>query len=141
MFIINLSTRIRIEIIRRFSLNTEITLSIQFSLGRTPIPPNPELSLLHVNLYLKRFAETNLAEQPFQRGSWKQQTSMRQQPIVSTTSLALPRIVPTYHEDTYFTYLIWSLNGSLDRPTSNLFSTGNHTISIGYGPVVQRNII
>ena len=53
-----------------------------------------------MNLNLKPFAEINLAEQPFQRDSWTQHILIRLRPIVSTTSLALPPIVPTFHEDT-----------------------------------------
>ena len=34
-----------------------------------------------------------------------------------------------------------SLDDSLDRPTSNLFPTGNDTISTGYGHVIRHNII
>ena len=47
-------------------------LLIQFSLSRTPIPPKPKLCLCHMDLYLKPFAEINIAEQRFQRDSWTQ---------------------------------------------------------------------
>ena len=97
MFIIDLPTRIRIDIIQWFSLTTEITLSIQFSLGRTSTPPKPELSPLHMNLYITPFTETNLAEKPFQPDSWIQHISICLRPTVSTTSLVLPSIVPTFH--------------------------------------------
>ena len=53
-----------------------------------------------MNLNLKPLTEINLAMQPFQRDSWTQYTSICIQPIVSTTSLALPRIVPRFHKDT-----------------------------------------
>ena len=60
-----------------------------------------------MNLYLK--PEINLAEKPFQRDSWTQHISIRLRPIFSTTSLALPRIVPTFHEDNviyiFYTYM------------------------------------
>ena len=36
---------------------------------------------------------------------------------------------------------MWSLDDGLDRPTTNLFPTKNNTISTGYGPVIQHNII
>ena len=64
MFIINLPTRIRKEIMQWFSLTMEIILSIQFSWSKTPAPLKPELSPLHTNLCLKAFPEFNLADQP-----------------------------------------------------------------------------
>ena len=53
-----------------------------------------------MNLYLKPFAEINLAEQPFQLDSWTQHIPIRLRPVVSTTSPILTRIIPTFHEDT-----------------------------------------
>ena len=53
-----------------------------------------------MNLYLTPFTEINLAEQPFQPDSWAQHVSICLRPNVSTTSLVLPCIVPTFHEDT-----------------------------------------
>ena len=130
------------DIIQWFSLTTEIILSIQFSLSRTPTAPKPEFSPLHMNLYLKSFAETNLAEQPFQRDSWTRHISIRLQPNVSTTSLALPCIIPTFHEDTCNLHILhtWCCHW-MTVTTSNLFLTGNDTISIAYDLVVQHSII
>ena len=55
-----------------------------------------------MNLYLKPFAEINLAEQPFQRDSWTQ--SMR----------------------IYVSYIFYNFDvvAGLDMPTSNLFLPG-----------------
>ena len=53
-----------------------------------------------MNLYSKLFAEINLAEQSSQRDSWAQHMSTCPWSTTSTTSLTLPCIVPTFHEDT-----------------------------------------
>ena len=53
-----------------------------------------------MNLYLKPFAEINLVEQSFQSDSWAQHISICLRPNATTTTLVLPSIVPTFHEDT-----------------------------------------
>ena len=112
MFIINLPTSLSPQ------SHYRNYLSIQFSLSRTPTPPKPKLSPLHVNLYLKPFAEINLAEQPLQHYSWTQHISIRLQPTVSKTPLALPLIVPV-HSMIHIIYIFYiSYIDSLDRPTS-----------------------
>lgn len=87
-----------------------ISLSIQFSLCRTPKFPKPKSTPLHMNLHLKSFAEINLAEQTFQRDCWTQYI-ISLWPIISTTSLALQHIVPTFHEDKHILHILHSWCG------------------------------
>ena len=78
MVIINLPTRIQTDIIQWFSLTPWDLYWLIF----------------------KPFAEINLAEQPFQLDSWTQHILIPLWPIVSTISLTLPCILPTFHKDT-----------------------------------------
>ena len=98
-----------------------------------------------MNLYLKSFAQINLAEQPFQRDSWTQHILIRLRPNFSTASLDQPCIVSTFHKYSRNLHILHTWCGCwmavwIGPPTSNFFSVGNKTISIGYGPVIH-NII
>ena len=61
-------------------------------------PPKPELPPDHKNLYLQCLPVIIRVEQLLQSVSWTAQVSVLLLARVSTTSLALPRMVPTFRD-------------------------------------------
>ena len=60
--------------------------------------PKPDVSPDYKNLYLECFPVIILVEQPLQRVFWTVQISILLLAKVSTISLALPRMVPTFRD-------------------------------------------
>ena len=69
-----------------------------FYSNKIPTPPKPDVSPDHKNLYLQCLPVIILVEQPLQRVSWTAQISILLLAKVSTISLALPRMVPTFRD-------------------------------------------
>ena len=98
MYKIFLPIRSLKDICRQLVLSTEMIFSTHFSATKIPTPPKPDLSPDHKNLYLQCLPVIILVEQPLQRVSWTAQISILLLAKVSTISLALPRMVPTFRD-------------------------------------------
>ena len=70
--------------------------SIHFSANKIPTPPKPELSPDNKKLYLQCLPITIRVEQHLQHVSWTAQISILLLARISTTSLALLHMVPTF---------------------------------------------
>ena len=93
--------------------------STHFSATKIPTPPKPDVSPDHKNLHLQCLPVIILVEQPLKRVSWTAQISILLLAKVSTISLALSYMVPTFRDAIRsLNLLCWNLHDiDLTGPT------------------------
>ena len=114
MYKIFLPIRSLKDICRLLVLSTEMIFSTHFSAAKVPTPPKPDVSPDHKNLYLQCLPVIIVVEQSLQRVSWTAQISILLLAKVSTISLPLPCVVPTFRDAICSLYLFCQISHDID---------------------------
>ena len=120
MYEIFLPIRSLKDICWQLVLSTEMIISTHFSATKIPTPTKPDVSPDHKSLYLQCLPLIIFVEQPLQRVSWTAQISILLLAKVSTISLALPCMVPTFSDIIHSLNLFCRISHEIDPtgPTS-----------------------